>query len=186
MIAGVVGASKPTYDIWGDTVNVASRLESSGILGRIQVSEQVAQSLSKEGHFEVECRGPIEVKGKGRLTTYLVVTPYDSLPDESLTSAAAAAAAGSVPLATDGIDNDNDNESVFVGGIGFGSTNDDDSLDTNEDDELKVAADDADDKVDYDDDDDEVITHLEEAPMEGGNEVPTIETIEQVDDRKLK
>lgn len=71
------GASKPTYDIWGDTVNVASRLESSGISGRIQVSEQVAQILGKHGQFEVECRGPIEVKGKGQLTTYLVITPYD-------------------------------------------------------------------------------------------------------------
>lgn len=71
------GASKPTYDIWGDTVNVASRLESSGILGRIQVSEQVAQLLERHGQFELDCRGPIEVKGKGRLTTYLVVTPFD-------------------------------------------------------------------------------------------------------------
>ena len=58
-------------------MNVASRLESSGISGRIQVSEQLAQILSKHGQFETECRGPIEVKGKGLLTTYLVVTPYD-------------------------------------------------------------------------------------------------------------
>lgn len=72
------GASKPTYDIWGDTVNVASRLESSGVSGRIQVSEQVAEILVKHGEFEVECRGPIEVRGKGILTTYLVLTPYDS------------------------------------------------------------------------------------------------------------
>lgn len=57
---------------------MASRLESSGVLGRIQVSEQVAKILTRHGQFEVECRGPIEVKGKGRLTTYLVVTPYDS------------------------------------------------------------------------------------------------------------
>lgn len=77
VIAGVVGASKPTYDIWGDTVNVASRLESSGILGRIQTTEQVAEILSNYGQFETECRGPIEVKGKGKLTTYLVLTPYD-------------------------------------------------------------------------------------------------------------
>lgn len=78
------GASKPTYDIWGDTVNVASRLESSGVSGRIQVSEQVAKVLAKHGQFEVECRGPIEVKGKGRLTTYLVITPYDSLDVDPL------------------------------------------------------------------------------------------------------
>lgn len=72
-----LGASKPTYDIWGDTVNVASRLESSGVLGRIHVTEQVAQLLLRHGEFELDCRGPIEVKGKGRLTTYLVVTPFD-------------------------------------------------------------------------------------------------------------
>lgn len=78
MIAGVVGATKPTYDIWGDTVNVASRLESSGIAGRIQVTERVAQILNGLNQFELECRGPIEVKGKGILTTYLVVTPFDS------------------------------------------------------------------------------------------------------------
>lgn len=77
------GATKPTYDIWGDTVNVASRLESSGVLGRIQVSEQVAQILTRAEEFEVECRGPIEVKGKGKLTTYLVRTPYDSFDCES-------------------------------------------------------------------------------------------------------
>lgn len=74
----MIGATKPTYDIWGDTVNVASRLESSGILGRIQVTEQVAQILINRDQFEVECRGPIEVKGKGLLTTYLVITPNDT------------------------------------------------------------------------------------------------------------
>ena len=46
--------------------------------GRIQVSEQVAEVLVRYGPYHVECRGPIEVKGKGRLTTYLVLTPYDS------------------------------------------------------------------------------------------------------------
>jgi hypothetical protein len=80
------GATKPTYDIWGDTVNVASRLESSGVLGRIQVSEQVAQILCKTDGYEVECRGPIEVKGKGRLTTYLVKTPYDVVSDSELSA----------------------------------------------------------------------------------------------------
>lgn len=63
VIAGVVGASKPTYDIWGDTVNVASRLESNGVLGRIQVASEVAEILMEHGQFETECRGPIEVKG---------------------------------------------------------------------------------------------------------------------------
>lgn len=60
-------------------MNVASRLESSGISGRIQITEQVAEILSKHVQFETECRGPIEVKGKGLLTTYLVITPYDNI-----------------------------------------------------------------------------------------------------------
>lgn len=82
VIAGVVGASKPTYDIWGDTVNVASRLESSGIMGRIQVSEQVAATITRAHAFQVECRGLVEVKGKRMLTTYLVHTPFDHDHDE--------------------------------------------------------------------------------------------------------
>lgn len=76
VIAGIVGAVKPQYDIWGDTVNVASRMESTGITGRIQVTESVAQLIRSAG-IEVECRGPIMVKGKGQLTTYLVITPFD-------------------------------------------------------------------------------------------------------------
>lgn len=64
------------------------------MLGRIQVSEQAAQILARHGQFEVECRGPIEVKGKGRLTTYLVVTPYDS-PAEELDWVPSASRSGS-------------------------------------------------------------------------------------------
>lgn len=101
------GASKPTYDIWGDTVNVASRLESSGVLGRIQVSEQVAKILSKHGQFEVDCRGPIFVKGKGQLTTYLVVTPYDCPEEESEKQpASGGCAAGACALGSDLADQD--------------------------------------------------------------------------------
>lgn len=81
ILVPLTGASKPTYDIWGDTVNVASRLESSGVSGRIQVSEQVERILAKHGQFATECRGPIYVKGKGTLTTYLVKTPYDTIDD---------------------------------------------------------------------------------------------------------
>lgn len=60
-------------------MNVASRLESSGVSGRIQVSERVAQLLEQDGRFELECRGPVHVKGKGQLTTYLVVTEFDNI-----------------------------------------------------------------------------------------------------------
>ena len=76
VIAGIVGAVKPQYDIWGDTVNVASRMESTGITGRIQVTEEVAKMLKDSG-IKVECRGPIMVKGKGKLVTYLAITDYD-------------------------------------------------------------------------------------------------------------
>lgn len=76
VIAGVVGAQKPQYDIWGNTVNVASRMDSCGIMGRLQVTEDTAKILMGTG-YECECRGPTYVKGKGTLTTYFVKTPFD-------------------------------------------------------------------------------------------------------------
>lgn len=76
VIAGVVGAQKPQYDIWGNTVNVASRMDSCGVMGRIQVTDKTAEVLTQAG-YSLECRGAIEVKGKGTLTTYLVNTPFD-------------------------------------------------------------------------------------------------------------
>ncbi|XP_069701394.1 adenylate cyclase type 2 [Periplaneta americana] len=76
VIAGVVGAQKPQYDIWGNTVNVASRMDSCGIMGRLQVTEDTAKILMGAG-YECECRGPTYVKGKGTLTTYFVKTPFD-------------------------------------------------------------------------------------------------------------
>ncbi|XP_060802536.1 adenylate cyclase type 2 isoform X2 [Amyelois transitella] len=74
VIAGVVGAQKPQYDIWGNTVNVASRMDSTGIMGKIQVTEDTAKVLMNAG-YTCECRGPTYVKGKGTLTTYFVKTP---------------------------------------------------------------------------------------------------------------
>ncbi|XP_075978653.1 adenylate cyclase type 2 Ac76E [Anticarsia gemmatalis] len=74
VIAGVVGAQKPQYDIWGNTVNVASRMDSTGLMGRIQVTEDTAKVLMSAG-YTCECRGPTYVKGKGTLTTYFVKTP---------------------------------------------------------------------------------------------------------------
>ncbi|KAJ3643234.1 hypothetical protein Zmor_025958 [Zophobas morio] len=76
VIAGVVGAQKPQYDIWGNTVNVASRMDSCGIMGRIQVTEETAKILMNAG-YPCECRGMTYVKGKGNLTTYFVKTPFD-------------------------------------------------------------------------------------------------------------
>uniref|UniRef100_T1IJ33 adenylate cyclase n=1 Tax=Strigamia maritima TaxID=126957 RepID=T1IJ33_STRMM len=78
VIAGVVGASKPLYDIWGNTVNVASRMDSTGKMGRIQVTEKSALILMQRG-FECQSRGLIHVKGKAApMKTYFVKTPYDS------------------------------------------------------------------------------------------------------------
>lgn len=114
MIAGVIGARKPQYDIWGNTVNVASRMESTGELGKIQVNKCTSFGNSKKlflnsygfffsslnnlyyfkefsdsFHIKVteetsrilqdlgyscECRGLINVKGKGELRTYFVCT----------------------------------------------------------------------------------------------------------------
>ncbi|XP_046934332.1 adenylate cyclase type 7 isoform X1 [Lynx rufus] len=73
VIAGVIGARKPQYDIWGNTVNVASRMESTGELGKIQVTEETCTILQGLG-YSCECRGLINVKGKGELRTYFVCT----------------------------------------------------------------------------------------------------------------
>ncbi|KAF7244686.1 Adenylate cyclase type 7 [Varanus komodoensis] len=73
VIAGVIGARKPQYDIWGNTVNVASRMESTGELGKIQVTEETCKILEGLG-YACECRGLINVKGKGELMTYFVCT----------------------------------------------------------------------------------------------------------------
>lgn len=73
VIAGVIGAQKPQYDIWGNTVNVASRMESTGVLGKIQVTEETSRILKTLGYM-CSCRGIINVKGKGELKTFFVHT----------------------------------------------------------------------------------------------------------------
>ncbi|XP_077187821.1 adenylate cyclase type 3 [Paroedura picta] len=71
VLAGVIGARKPHYDIWGNTVNVASRMESTGVMGNIQVVEETHLVLKEYG-FRFVRRGPIYVKGKGELLTYFM------------------------------------------------------------------------------------------------------------------
>ncbi|MDQ6794770.1 MAG: adenylate/guanylate cyclase domain-containing protein [Chloroflexota bacterium] len=71
VIAGVIGRHKFTYDLWGNTVNTASRMESHGLAGRIQVSEATYRRLCDQYSFED--RGEIEVKGRGRRRAYLLV-----------------------------------------------------------------------------------------------------------------
>ncbi len=67
-VGGVLGAERFIYDVWGDTVNVASRLESAGRAGSIQVSETVVQQAG-EG-FSFTARGLVELHGRGRVLTY--------------------------------------------------------------------------------------------------------------------
>ncbi|CAH8576707.1 unnamed protein product [Schistosoma rodhaini] len=74
--AGVIGTTKLLYDIWGDTVNVASRMYSTGLKGRIQVTEAVAKRL--ESRYIFEYRGEVFVKGKGNMKTYLLVSRRNS------------------------------------------------------------------------------------------------------------
>ena len=71
IVAGVVGVTKFAYDVWGDTVNVASRLETTSEPGRIHVSANLARRL--EGEFLVERRGMVDLKGKGAAETYWLV-----------------------------------------------------------------------------------------------------------------
>ncbi|MFY7997525.1 MAG: adenylate/guanylate cyclase domain-containing protein [Candidatus Kapaibacteriota bacterium] len=96
VVAGVIGKKKFTYDLWGDTVNTASRMESHGEAGRIHISEEVVQALGKvqqmgrnsfdaerisveggngfvSGIFDIEKREEMDVKGKGRMKTYFLL-----------------------------------------------------------------------------------------------------------------
>ncbi|CAJ0931499.1 unnamed protein product [Ranitomeya imitator] len=71
VVAGVIGARKPQYDIWGNTVNVASRMDSTGVPERIQVTADLQQVLAA-CNYSLECRGVVKVKGKGEMTTYFL------------------------------------------------------------------------------------------------------------------
>jgi class 3 adenylate cyclase len=70
VVAGVIGKSKYIYDLWGDTVNLASRMESTGVPGAIQVTRSVYEQLKDK--FAFEPRGEIEVKGKGKVEVWLL------------------------------------------------------------------------------------------------------------------
>ena len=78
VVAGVIGTRKFFYDVWGDAVNTASRMESTGAPGKIQVAEGTRELLSDD--FVLEERGGVDVRGKGLMTTWFLIerTPSKS------------------------------------------------------------------------------------------------------------
>ncbi len=71
VVGGMIGRSRFLYDLWGDTVNVASRLESSGEAGKIQISAEMAEALN--GRYRVESRGKVVLRGRGEVESYFLL-----------------------------------------------------------------------------------------------------------------
>lgn len=72
VVAGIVGVKKFQYDIWGDTVNTASRMESNGEVGRVNISQATYELLKDDPQFTFESRGKVDVKGKGEMQMWFV------------------------------------------------------------------------------------------------------------------
>ena len=79
LVAGVVGREKFAYDVWGDTVNTASRLESSGVAGKINISSAAYERV--RDFFDCEYRGKVAAKNKGEIEMYFVGGIRPSLSD---------------------------------------------------------------------------------------------------------
>jgi class 3 adenylate cyclase len=88
LVAGVIGRDKLAYDLWGDTVNVASRMESQGMPGRIQISEVTAQKLTTD--VGLEQRGTIDVRGRGPMRVLLVNVKTEATSELPVADAAPA------------------------------------------------------------------------------------------------
>lgn len=98
LTAGVIGTTKLLYDIWGDTVNIASRMDSTGVECRVQVSEESHAVLSAMG-LEFDYRGTVNVKGKGQMRTFLYPRSGETICQERMEQGAI----GPSPLASKGI-----------------------------------------------------------------------------------
>lgn len=72
VVAGVIGETKFIYDMWSDAVNTASRMESTGQSGTVQISERFKEAVSEYDEFNFTARGEIEIKGKGKMNTYFL------------------------------------------------------------------------------------------------------------------
>ncbi|TIQ24002.1 MAG: adenylate/guanylate cyclase domain-containing protein, partial [Mesorhizobium sp.] len=70
VVAGLIGRHRFVYDVWGETVNIASRLESQGVADRIRISEATRRAL--HGHWTLEPRSALDLRGIGTIETYLV------------------------------------------------------------------------------------------------------------------
>jgi class 3 adenylate cyclase len=96
VIGGVIGRDKFVFDIWGDAVNLASRMESTGVPGRIQIGPATYELLKDD--FEFEARGSVPVKGRGETETWFMIgetSPTRPGPLERASSRPAPAVAGS-------------------------------------------------------------------------------------------
>ncbi|KAJ3091286.1 hypothetical protein HK102_001085 [Quaeritorhiza haematococci] len=80
-VTGILGTKQFAFDVWGDAVNVASRMESTGIDGHIQTTQIVYETLKNQ--YEFEARGKVYVKGKGEMDTYFILGKRKLHKDET-------------------------------------------------------------------------------------------------------